>query len=243
MPLNWEELKISQAELDNIFDPDIMTIWAISVSRVFLLRQRKYRQSLLLAQSSLLFISILFGFPISLMIFRKLEFIVNNSSGLIIVLLSTISLSLILLIIFNYFLWLKAKRLKLISKLLEKTTNYNNLLKSFQLLVNINQLNNKNSKLEPDSESNRLNLDKLKTILKLTKNTLLNSIELEGLIYKHQQNNQLNHHQLLATLEHNLIDLSLPETNSDREYQELLNEAVDLGLSVHQEIRKINKFS
>ena len=44
---------------------------------------------------------------------------------------------------------------------------------------------------------------------------------------------------MLAILEHNLVDIVLSEIDLNYEYKEILNEAIDLGLSVHREIRKI----
>ena len=88
-------------------------------------------------------------------------------------------------------------------------------------------------------------ISELKTALNLTKNSLLKSIELETFLDHHQIKSNYasvsfkNRYQLLANLEHNLINLSLPETDSHQEYQQLLNEAVNIGLSVHQEMRKI----
>jgi len=45
---------------------------------------------------------------------------------------------------------------------------------------------------------------------------------------------------IAPNLENNLINfVSLPQDSSSDEYQQLLTEVVDIGLSVHQEIRKI----
>ena len=47
-------------------------------------------------------------------------------------------------------------------------------------------------------------------------------------------------YQLFANLEDNLIQfLSLPNNHDHSEYQQLLIEAIQIGLSVHQEVRKI----
>ena len=72
---------------------------------------------------------------------------------------------------------------------------------------------------------------------------MIKSIELERFIY-HYQNSSLqtyiyNPEQLLTNLADDLAELSATEISHDEEYQELFTEAVDLGLSVHKEIRKM----
>lgn len=243
MKLNWEELKISQDELNNIFESNLITSWAIAFTKVLLLRYKKYSWLLLKIECSLLFISLLFCFPIGLIFLRKLELLANNIDGLWLVIINTIFLSLLFLLVFNIYLWQKAKKLKLLSKLLEKVADYNNLVYNLQLIAKLDYLANKNITLDTD---NKYNLTEFKTVIELTKNSLLNSIELESFIYNRQRIKEnslstlvLNRDRLLAVLEHNLVDIALPEIDSNQEYQEILNEAINLGLSVHREIRKI----
>jgi len=64
MILDWEKLKISQAELDEACEFKIIDNLAIALSRILLLRQSEYWQQLLLAESSFLFISLLLFFPL-----------------------------------------------------------------------------------------------------------------------------------------------------------------------------------
>lgn len=250
MALNWDDLKISQDELNSVFEPNLITSWAIALCRVLLLQQNKYLPTLLFTEGSLLFITFLFCFPLNLVLLRKLELIANNSQGLLVITLIAIVPSCLSLFVFNFYLWQKAKKIKLLSKLLEKIADYNNLIDNFQLLANINRLSNKDIDVAQNIRTNNLQaINELREGLELTRNSLLNSIELESFIYNHPQvkhNSSFTHtvdrYQLLAGLEHNLADLALSETDSNQEYQAILNEAVDIGLSIHQEIRKIRHF-
>mgnify|MGYP001794648463 CR=1 FL=1 len=249
MVLYWEKLKINQDELNSVFEPNIITNWAIALCQVLLLQQKKYLPTLLLTESSLLFIGFLFCFPLNLIFLRKMELIANNSQGLLIIILITILLSGFILFIFNFYLWQKAKRIKLLSRLLEKIADYNNLINNFQLLAKINRLSSQNIDIAKNQITNNLQaIDELKEVLELTKTSLLNSVELESFIYNNPQVKQnssscytVDRYQLLSSLEHNLADLALSEIDSNSEYQEILNEAVNLGLSVHQEVKKIRR--
>ncbi|MGD1920694.1 MAG: hypothetical protein ACFCAD_18515, partial [Pleurocapsa sp.] len=91
-------------------------------------------------------------------------------------------------------------------------------------------------------------IDEIIEVLELTKTSLLNRVEFESFIYNNPHVNQyssscytVDRYQLLSSLEHNLADLALSEIDSNSEYQEILNEAVNLGLSVHQEVKKIRR--
>lgn len=240
MLVNWEELEISKAELETLINFDLLSTWAMNLSRVFLLRNKAYSQTLLFTEGGSLFL-IYFGiFPLNLIIFRNLGWLSNNYQGLILVLLSTAILALLTISLFNIYLWQRAKRLKIFAILLEKVKQYNNLISHLKLFTELNSLN---SSAETNSQSTE-QLE-LKQALELTKNSLLKSIELEKILNRArlewaEPNRQManNRYQLLANLESGLINLEslLPEESND--YQQLLTEAITIGLSVHKEVRK-----
>lgn len=246
MALDWQELKISQAKLDDVFEVNLVDSWAIVLSKVLLIGKKQELKRLLSIEASLLFVSLLVSFPIALIVFRKLELIANNSNGMSVVLVATLLVSTIFLSLFNYFLWQKAKQLKLLSKLLDKVATYNSLIEHFQWLENINRISVENQSTIKSISSTQ-SFKEFKGTLELIRNSLLDSIKLESSIYQNRQLRQnfsyssLDRDRLLSSLEDNLIALSLPEVNSDREYRELIEEAVELGLSLHREIRKMPK--
>ena len=232
MSVNWKELEISQSELEEFINFDLLSIWAVDVSRVLCLNLKAYQKSLLLIEGCSLFLISLFVFPINLIIFRNFNWLNNNISGLILVLETTAFISILILLILNYYLWLKAKQLKVFAILLEKVKQYNNLIDSFKLATELNLLN----KNQTNTNKNKIAVE-LETALNLTKNSLIKSIELEKIINRdrHLANNR---YQLLANLESGLINLGSLSQHNSEDYQQLLSEAIEIGLSVHQEIRK-----
>ncbi len=152
-------------------------------------------------------------------------------------LFSTIGLS-----ILNYHLWLRAKKLKSLAIILEKIEQYNQLINNLKLVNQINRLNYSDNNT---TQSDFKQLSEIKAALKLTKVSLLKSIDLEKIVNLTQKNIG-GRDQLFTNLEDDLIQfLSWPKNNYHSEYQQLLTEAVQIGLSVHQEVRKIqtlNKF-
>ena len=244
MRSDWDELKISQAELERILDTSIVFSWAIAFTRILILRQSQYWQSFLFTQSTFLFLNLFFFFPINLIVCRELGWLDNNTTGLITVSIVTLFLSFISIIVYNCYLWQKAKKLKLLSNLLTKVERYNQLINNFSFIANVSLLSN-------ESSSDSLSVTEFKTALNLTKNSLLKSIELENFIYHYRRNKSDYRHtlgdristtfysydRLLADLEDDLTTWSSLEIDCTQQDRYLLDEAIDLGLSVHREVR------
>ena len=240
--VNWDELRITQSELDNLWELDLFSSWAIDLSRVLILYKRQELKSLLITEISILFLSLVLFFPLNLIIFRHLGFLANNLSGFIGILAIAIIFSAALLLFLNYYLWLRAKKIKNLTIILDKIDRYNQLINNLQIITQINHLN----RTDFSDGENELELSsEIKTALGSTKTSLIKSIEIEKIINLNQQFPS-DRYQSFANLEDNLIQfLSLPNHNSHSEYQQLLTEAIQIGLSVHQEVRKIqtlNKF-
>lgn len=236
MLMNWEELEISQAELEEIVNFDLLSTWAIDISRIFFLGQNTYLKSLLFTEGCSLFLVSLLFFPINLIFFRNLGWLSNSTNGLIIILASTAFLSTFIILLVNYYLWKKAKQLKVFAVLLEKIKQYNDLIAHLKLVYELDSLSS--NVTQNQKKFNEPQVDKeLQTALNLTKNSLIKSIELEKIINRdrHLVNNR---YQLLANLESGLVNLGSLSQNDPNDYQQLLSEAIEIGLSVHQEMRK-----
>lgn len=137
--------------------------------------------------------------------------------------------------------------------MLIKVKQYNQLISSFQLLADLNRFSKYKSpehlhetKIPADnrwSASSIKSITELQAALNLTKHGILKSIELENYLYSHRDAGSStafphNPAQLLADLENNLAAIISSEIERDLEYQQLLNEAIELGTSLHQEIQQ-----
>ncbi|BAZ46537.1 hypothetical protein NIES4102_35730 [Chondrocystis sp. NIES-4102] len=240
MLVNWEKLKISEVELDKLIKLDLLSLWAIDLSYVFLLNRRIYRKSLLITESVCLCLMLFLLFPITLIVFRALNWLSNDFNGLILVLLITLLLSLGCLLIINYYLWDKAKKLKYTAILLDKIKQYNNLINNLKIITQLKLIDPFITK-----KDNQKIQQELETALNLTKTSLLKSIEIETIINRlgtinleTNYKNANNRYQLLANLESGLVNLELLTQYDADDYQQLLSEVIEIGLSVHKEIRK-----
>ena len=246
--VNWEQVIISQAELENLFPSNIFHGWAIDLCRVLILRKKKYFQPLLITEAAILLLEIILLFPLNLIVFRNVGIVSNNSYGLIMIVLLAIAIASLLMLLTNYWLWQKAKRLKTIAILLEKVEDFNYLIETFKTLNDLSYFNNlenstnnslsiKMSKEHLHNESSELSLD-IAEILLTTRSSLIQSMKMHNTLYRKTSHNR-DIYQLFANLENKLVHfLSLPHDNSDREYQQTLAEIINLGLTVHQEVKK-----
>ena len=196
---------------------------------IFFLKQKDYK-SLLVTELCGLFSIYLLFFPIVLIVVRNFNLLNNNTAGLILVLAIAIMISCSCSIVFNYYLWQRARQLKVFVVLLDKVKQYNHLIDNLSLMSELNAVT-------ATDFSKTKEITELETALNLTRNSLIRSIELEKIINRdrHLANNR---HQLLANLESGLIDLNSLVQIDANNYHQLFSEAIDIGLSVHRELRK-----
>jgi hypothetical protein len=233
MSVNWEGLEITQEELEDLLNFNLLSSWAIDFSRVFLLRNQRYLFSLLFIESSSLFLSYFLFFSLNLIVLRNFNWLTNSSNGFILVFISATFFSLCLLILLNIYLWHKAKKVKIFAVLLEKVKQYNQLIAHLKLLTELDSLNS-GSKIKIDNSPEKI---EFKKALELTKNSLIRSIELEKVLNR-DRHLASNRYQLLANLEFGLVNLDPVTSVEQNDYQQLLTEVVEIGLSVHKEMRK-----
>jgi hypothetical protein len=156
----------------------------------------------------------------------------NQFRGFAIVIIGSVISSLGILLCLNFFLWQRAKKLKHIAVVLNKIEGYNSLIQNLQLITKLNTLSNITS-------LNNQSTSEITTALQLTKDSLLKSLEIENFILENQQLKLQERYLLFNNLEDNLVRfMSLPNEQNETECQQLLAEAIQLGLSVHQELRK-----
>lgn len=228
MQVNWQKLKITQTQLDEILNFDLKLSLAVEIGQLFFLKQSNYT-SLLIAEASGLFLVCSLSFPIILILFRNFNWLTNNPAGFTFILAIAIIISFLCSIVFNYYLWQRAKQLKVFAVLLDKVKQYNHLIDSLSLMSELNAVTANFGKTKEITE--------LKTALNLTRNSLIRSIELEKIINR-DRHLASNRDLLLANLESGLINLDSLVSVDTNDYDRLFSEAIDLGLSVHRELRK-----
>lgn len=226
-------LKIDRSELEQILELNFFDSLALEMTDILLLHQSKHKLSFLITEAIIWFLGILFLVPINLLFFQRWLLYSNQFQGFAIVIILSAMLSLGILLCSNFFLWQRAKKLKNIAVILNKIEDYNSLIQNLQLITKFNTLSTIATQNSHQSTS------EISTALQLTKDSLLKSLEIENFILENQQLKLQERYQLFNNLEDNLVQfMSLPNEQSNTEYQQLLTETIQIGLSVHQEVRK-----
>lgn len=227
-------LQISKDELDDLLDFDIITSLGVDIYRAFVLRNNRYILSVLLTQLFSFFLSLIFIMPPVLIMLRNSGSLPNNATGFTKVFAIAIAISILCLLIWNLYLWRKTRQLKSLASLMEKLEKYNNLIESIKIIDTINTTRQFD---EHQDYQNRQ--QEIIEALTITKDSLINALKVEKIIRKHQKL-ITNPYQLLTNLENNLVNLmSFENYNQTTQYGQLLTETLQLGLSVHKEIKKL----
>ncbi len=231
---NLESLRIDREEIDNLIDLDLVSILAIDLYRALVFRDYRNIFSLGLTIIAIFILSLVAIFFVSSILPNKSANLVNNTSGFINLLFVAIAVTILLISIGIFCLWKRSVKLRSLTVLLDKLDIYNRLIEKLIVIDNILSLQTSNF-----TKKYTNNRDSIVEALNITKQSLLKALSIEKLIRQHQ-NLTSNRYELLTELEHNLVALMSfePETQID-EYENILNEVLQLGLGVHQEIRKL----
>ena len=225
-------LKIDRLEIEQILQLNFFNSLALEMIDILILRQSKQKLSFFITEAVILFLGILFLVPINLLVFQRWLLYSNQLQGFAIVIILSVIFSLGILLCLNLFLWQGAKKLKNIAVVLNKIEGYNSLIQNLQLITKLNTLS-------IARKSDRQSPSEITTALKLTKDSLLKSLEIENFILENRQFKLQERYQLFNNLEDDLVRfMSLPNEQNCTEYQQLLAETIQIALSVHQEVRK-----
>ena len=219
------ELKLTQADIEKLTDLDIGEIFVAGTIRPSVFRSP--RHLLALCVSELLKIGVIFMLCLgmSLVIVRNMGDVETR-----ILFLIAIALSLFIAIIWNVIIWLKGKRLQTLHRLLDEVDRHNDIIQALQIMDELNTV--------PTANLNLPNQEEVVTALRATRESLASGLMTERILRKHQRFMQ-RRQELFTNIETNLATLqSLSVNHHAAEYAQLLNEALAIGLTVHQELKQ-----
>jgi hypothetical protein len=233
MPFKLEALKIERTEIERLIDLNFIDSLALDLA--MLLIKLNFKNICLLSLNIFLTFTTVAIIVLSVALLGFRDRLIATSDRV-----ASNSLLLIVLIIgilvvtfsWHFYLWQKAKKLKILATLLNKLEKYNDVIKSLILIEELKTAQNLNQILLSEE---------LLPFLELVRETLIKALNLENLLRKHQQLVN-NCDELFASLDDNLTTLMVFEPN-DRlsEYGNLVGDALQIGMSVHREIKKLRK--
>jgi len=228
-------LQITNEDVESLVNLDISTTTAVDFYRAVIFRNSRQVWSVLLTEVFVFILILVFVMPVSLMVLRNSGNLPEHQAGILALLAIIVVITILGLIVWNFYVWKQAKKSSSLAKLMEELDKYNRVLQEIDLLTKLESVRN--------SKTNFGQLevqDELFKALKVTRESLISALQVEKIIRQHQKLIG-NSHQLLVSLENNLAALMTFNTsNQSSEYGHLLDETLKIGLSTYKEVSKLN---
>lgn len=234
MPSDLEALLITGEEIDELVNFSPGNTLAIDIYRAFILRKPNSFLSVLLTELFALILLLIFVAPVSLLVLRNSGNLPEDMPDILQLFTIILGLCLLGVSLWNVYLWQQAKQMKSSARLLDEVDKYNGVIQALTLIDELELVGNSMTQL------NRLNSRKeVVEALKVTKESLIGALRVERIIRNHERFFG-SRYELLANLENNLnILMSFEMSDRASEYGRLLNESLQIGMSVHKEMKRI----
>jgi hypothetical protein len=234
MEANLENLRIDRENIERIINLDLVSSLAIDLYRALVFRDYRHIFSVLLTAVAIFILSLVIIIPFSSILLKRSGDLIDNTAGFSNLLTLVITIAIFLISATNFYLWKKSLKLKSLAILIDKLEKYDRLIEKLIVIDKIQFLH------QGDRQEHYINnRNSIVEALQITKTSLIDALKIEKLIRNHQ-NLTSNRYELLTELESNLVALMSFEPDSQiGEYEDILNEVLQLGLGVHKEVRKL----
>lgn len=226
-----DDLKISDKELEDLSGIALSDGFAADFYRPAALRDGKKLFSLLLNELLIFCLTLVVSLPVALLANKHDVGSFSEAEIFVRVVQITLGLSLAITVAWNVYRWLKAKPLATLAGLLDEVEKYHEVIQALDIIDRLTAAGN--------LQANLINRGDATEALKITRESLVCALKTERILRENQQFIG-RRYELFANIESNLAALMAMDV-SDRatEYGRLLNEALEIGMSVHKEVRKL----
>lgn len=226
------DLQLSQKELEHLTGLDISETFMGRAYRPSLFRYPKRLLSFLLSEVLTLGLILVFCLPASLVIARSLGNLSGDAESTMQFLVTTLSVSLGLFGLWNGYMWLQGKNLKTLAHLLDEVDKHNEIIEAVHILDELSSINPSTLEL--------IDRPEVLQALSATRESLVCALMTEKILRKHKRL-IARRQDLFDRIETNLATLQTLQVNHDaNEYSQLLNEALQIAMSVRQEVDRLN---
>ncbi len=233
MNFNIKALRLSEKELDELtgLSSESFTGNLCRDASIRGAMLGRIRLTLISTEFIAFFLSLILAFPLTFLLLDRTT--TPDLQTTTQFLLQTIGLSVVLTLVVNFGVWLKLKPLRNVLYLMNEAEKYNNAVKAVEILEQFKKTGN--------VQENLVNREDAIQVLQLTRESLVSAFQTERILREHQD--FMDHrYELFAHLENNLTTLmTFNVSNQANEYGQLLNEALQIGMSVHREIQKLQR--
>lgn len=231
MKLDLDELRIHEQELEELSGIALSDGFAGDFYRSAAIRDRQKLFSLLLNELLIFCLTLIVSLPVALLATRSRANSVSDAVAFVWVLQITLGLSLAITVSWNVYKWVKAKPLKTLASLLDEVQKYHEVIKALDIIDRLTAAGN--------LPANAINREDALEALQITRGSLVCALRTEKILRENKDFID-RRYELFANIENNLAALmALDVSDRASEYGRLLNEALEIGMSVHKEVRKL----
>ncbi|MEZ2241102.1 MAG: hypothetical protein ACBR12_25005 [Microcoleus sp.] len=187
--------------------------------------------SMLLNELLIFCVTLVVSLPVALLATQHKVGSFSDSQIFVWVLQLTLGLSVAIAVAWNLYRWVKARPLATLAGLLDEVDKYHEVIKALDIIDRLIAVGN--------LQANLMNREDAIEALNVTRESLVCALKTERILRENQEFIG-RRYELFANIESNLAALMAMDV-SDRatEYGRLLNEALEIGMSVHKEVRKL----
>lgn len=227
------DLRIASNQLDQITGLDISETFMGRAYRPSLFRHPRRLLSFLATEILTLGLILIFCLPAGLVIARSTGALSGDPGSTGQFLVATLSVSIALFALWNGYMWQQGKPLKTLAHLLDEVDKHNEIIEAVHILDELGAVNQ--SVNHPTIEL--LDREEVLRALNATRESLVCALMTEKILRKHKRF-IARRQDLFAQIETNLATLQTLQVNSEaNEYGQLLNDALQIAMSVRQEIQ------
>lgn len=227
------DLEISINELETYTNLDFRYELLLDLYRGFILKHKKYLGSALIIELALLIFILIIVLPLSLIILSNSAPIDGNDANNFI---TIIAIAFCLLLGINVYLFQRVFYLKTLANLLKLVDKYNGVIQSLKLVTRL-KLTQSNQCPEAENKNHIIEA------LWVTRHSLINALKFEAILREKQLNSH-NRYELIVNLENDLVTLMALENGTTlREYEQLVDEVLEIGLNVHKAVKNLDQKS
>ncbi len=229
------DLKITELELEQLSGESLSDILRVNLYQLPLGFSRKQVWSIMLNQIVVFGLTLIISLPLTLVMIMKTSYASDDPRLISLFIKIVLGISLGITLFWNIYMWSKTKPLKELAKLQNEVNKYNQVIAAVDIIDKLAAVGN--------LEVNLINRSDVVKALQVTRESLICALQTEKIL-RENQDFIMRRYELFASMENNLSALmNFDVQNQATEYGKLLNEALEIGMSVQKEVRKLSGVS
>ncbi|MEL6381058.1 MAG: hypothetical protein AAFQ89_01015 [Cyanobacteria bacterium J06626_18] len=224
MNSDLESLRITKAQLEKLTGLDIGSVFMGGVVRPSTFRSVRRVLSLIVTEGSVLGVVFIICLGLGLVIARSL----SSFNNVTVLLLIGLGITVVSAIAWNAYQWRRYRTLRSLAHLLDEVDRHNDIVQALQVMDELGTV--------PAARQGLPNREEVLKALETTRDSLISALMTERILRRHRPLIE-RRQELFSNIETNLTTLhTLHVNNQASEYQQFLEEALEIGLAVQREI-------